>query len=199
MNLESVALIAVGSLTGTVVGRMACTSLWGLSSRTANDVFPFLLKMDMEALYGTFHPEAEEQLKNTLPEKEFRTVQWKRIHLAIHHSDQISHNAGVFLGWTRHERKASWQVMTHGVRKTVQELRIACIQCRLSAFLIRTRLRWWLVRTTLMPFAPLPSFSTLSRLGSADMIAFYETVRAQAEVFSLAYGDEYHQKLMQAL
>jgi len=173
--------------------------LWAFPSRTANDVFPFLLKMDMEALYGTFHPEAEDQLKKTLPEKEFRTVQWKRVHLAIHYSDQISNNVRVFLDWTRHERKESWQVMTHGVRKTVQELRIACIQCRLSTFLIRTRLRWWLVRTTLMPYAPLPSFHTLSRLGSAEMIAFYETVRAQAEVFSLAYGDEYHQKLMQAL
>jgi hypothetical protein len=199
MSLEFVALVAVGSLASAVGGRMICGALWGFSSRTANDVFPFLLKMDLEALYGTFHPEAEDQLKKTLPEKEFRTVQLKRIHLAIHYSDQISHNARVFLGWTRHERQESWQGMTHGVRKTVQELRIACIQCRLSAFLIRTRLRWWLVRTTLMPFAPLPSFSTLSRLGSADMIAFYEMVRAQAEVFSLAYGDEYHQKLMQAL
>jgi len=89
--------------------------------------------------------------------------------------------------------------MSHGVKKTVQELSIACLQCRLSTLLIQARLRWWLVRTTLMPFAPLPSFDTLSRLGSADMISFYETARSLAEVFSLAYGDEYHQKLVQAL
>jgi hypothetical protein len=182
---------------GTVLAVYKFTTRF--SQRTANDVPLFLHKLDMEALYGTFHPEAEEHFKNTLPEGEFRTVQWKRIHLAIHYCDQISNNARVFLGWTRYERKESWEVMTHGVRKTVQELRIASLQCRLSALVVRARLRWWLVRTTLMPFAPLPSFSTLSRLGSAEMISFYETVRALAEVFSLAYGDEYHEKLTQAL
>jgi hypothetical protein len=198
MNLESVAVIILSSVACAVGSRVICGALWGFSSRTANDVPPFLLKIDMEALYGTFHPEAEEHFKNRLPEGEFRTVQWKRIHLAIHYSDQISNNTRVLLGWTRYERKESWEGMTHGVRKTVQELRIACLQCRLSAFLIRAKLRWWLVRTTLTPFAPPPSFSALS-LGSADMISFYETACALAEVFSLAYGDEYHQKLMQAL
>ena len=51
----------------------------------------------------------------------------------------------------------------------------------------------------LLPFAQPPSFSTLFERGSSDMISFYETVKAMAEVFSLAYGDDYHQKLMQAL
>jgi hypothetical protein len=49
-----------------------------------------------------------------------------------------------------------------------------------------------------MPFAPPPSLSALS-LGSADMISFYETACSLAEIFSLAYGDEYHEKLTQAL
>jgi hypothetical protein len=89
--------------------------------------------------------------------------------------------------------------MNKGMRKTVRELSVACLQTRLSSFVIRTRLRWWLVRTALLPFAPPPSFNALARAGSSEMIAFYETVTALAEVFSLAYGDDYHHKLMEAL
>jgi hypothetical protein len=31
------------------------------------------------------------------------------------------------------------------------------------------------------------------------MISLYERVKVLAEIFSLAYGEEYHEKLMQAL
>lgn len=167
--------------------------------RTANDVLPFLRKIEMEVIYGTFHPEAEEQLREKLPAREFKKVQWKRFHLAIHYCKDVAHNACIFQGWARHERKHSWDEMSRGVQKTVQELRIACMQCRLSAFAIRTRLRWWLLRTALLPFLPLPSFEGLLRAGSADMIGFYEKVRQQAELFSLAYGDDYHDRLMESL
>ena len=37
------------------------------SERTANDVPPFLLKIDMEAVYGTFYPEAEKHLRPRSP------------------------------------------------------------------------------------------------------------------------------------
>jgi len=73
MNLESVALIAVGGL--TVRSRPdGLHMLWGLSSRTANDVFPFLLKMDMDALYGTFSSRSGRGVEEHIAEKEFRTV-----------------------------------------------------------------------------------------------------------------------------
>lgn len=173
--------------------------LFRFAYRTANDVFPFLLKMDMEAVYGTFHPDPEKHFRNSLPAAEFKRIQWKRFHLAIHYCDQISNNAQVFLSWTRHERKQSWKALSPGVRTTVQELRVACLQSRLSVFMIRSRLRWWLVRMALLPLAAPPSFATLVNLGSWEMISFYETVTTLAEVFSLAYGEEYHAKLMQAL
>jgi hypothetical protein len=51
----------------------------------------------------------------------------------------------------------------------------------------------------LVPFAAPPSFATLLAAGSWEMISFYETVRTHAEVFSMAYGEEYHEKLMQVL
>jgi hypothetical protein len=199
MNVETSALVALGTLAFIAGLRLIYHEVCGFSSRTANDVFPFLLKIDMEALYGTFHPDAEEHFRCTLPAAEFKQVQWKRIHLAIHYCNQVSNNACVFLGWTRHERRQSWNAMDRELRKTVQELTIACLQSRLSAFLIRARLRWWLVRTALLPFMPPPSFGSLARVGSSDMISFYETAKTLAEIFSLAYGDNYHQKLIAAL
>jgi hypothetical protein len=199
MSFGPSALPIVGTAAFVAGIRLIYVGVCGFSLRTANDVFPFLLKVDMEALYGTFHPEPEERFRNSLPAAEFKRIQWKRIHLAIHYSNQISNNAQVFLGWTRYERKQSWTAMNPGMRKTVQELRAACLQTRMSAFIIRSRLRWWLVRMALLPFAPPPSFVTLVNVGSWEMISFYETVRTLAEVFSLAYGEEYHQKLMQAL
>ena len=161
--------------------------------------FLSFFKIDMGALNGTFHPEVEDSFRSSLPWPEFKRVQWKRIHLAIHYCNQISNNAGVFLGWTRHERQQGMGWMNSGTRKSLHELQIACIQSLLAAFLIRVRLRWWLLRMALLPFAPPPSFATLVQRGSSDMISFYETVKAMAEVFSLAYGAEYHQKLMQSL
>ena len=52
--------------------------LFRLSHRTANDVYPFLVKIDMEAIYGTFHPEPEKHFRETLSEVEFKQMQLKR-------------------------------------------------------------------------------------------------------------------------
>jgi hypothetical protein len=199
MNLESAVLLVLGGAGCLWGARLVYGWLSEFSDRTANDVLAFLVEVDMAALNGTFHPEAEAELRQSLPPAEFRTVQWKRFHLAIHYCNKLSHNARVFQGWTRYERKQSWHGMTYGLQKTVQELRITCTQCRLASFVIRTRLRFWLARSQLLPFLPLPSFETLIESGSADMISFYENVKHLAELFSLAYGEEYHDKLMRAL
>ena len=65
--------------------------------------------------------------------------------------------------------------------------------------LARFHLRWWLLRMALLPFLAPPSFRRLLRLGSPEMISFYDNLRAAAETFSQAYGEDYHQQLMQVL
>jgi len=169
------------------------------SVRTPNDVFPFLLKVDMEALNGTFHPEVEEHFRASLSAEDFRKIQWKRIHLAIHYCNMLSNNARVFLGWTKYERGENWKALDPDLQGMVLSLRGACAQCRLASFAIRLRLRWWLVRMTLLPFAEPPTFRTLLRFGSADLISFYQNATALADAFSRVYGESYHQKLVQAL
>ncbi len=55
--------------------------LWSAPCAPPQDVFPFLLHLDMELLYWAFHPEAEEHFRNMHSPEEFKRVQWKRIHL----------------------------------------------------------------------------------------------------------------------
>lgn len=169
------------------------------SERSPSDVLPFLQKVDLEVMYGTFHPEAEEMLRQKLPPDKFKEIQWKRFHLAIHFCELLTANSRVLQEWTLYGRRKTWEDFTPGLQKTVIELRNRCMQCRLAAFVIRMRLRWWLARMRLFPWSSPPTFSKLLRLGSADMIKFYDQVREAAELFSLAYGEDYHQKLMQVL
>jgi hypothetical protein len=50
-----------------------------------------------------------------------------------------------------------------------------------------------------LPFAAPPSFENLLAAGSWDMISIYEKIQQQAELFSYCFGDEYHDKLMDAM
>jgi hypothetical protein len=51
----------------------------------------------------------------------------------------------------------------------------------------------------LLPFAAPPSFQRILAAGSWDMITLYERIQRLAELFSLCFGDEYHEKLMGAM
>jgi len=191
-----VVLLTLGCLlTLRLIYRFMC----GFSARSPQDVFPFLLHLDMELLFGAFHPEAEEHFRNKHSPEEFRKVQWKRIHLALHYCNKLSNNARVFLGWTKYERAVNWSALEPELREEVLSLRDVCIQCLHSSLVMRLSLRWWLVRMAILPFAQPPTFETLINLGSADMISFYEKARSLAENFSYIYGKDYHQKLVEAL
>jgi hypothetical protein len=69
----------------------------------------------------------------------------------------------------------------------------------MAAFIIRARLRLYLLRMAFLPFLPTPSFQTLLRKGSPDLVNFYETAKALVEGFSMVYGEEFHQQMLAAL
>jgi hypothetical protein len=174
--------------------------LFKLSQRTASDVLGFLIKIDMELIYGTFLPEAEKHFRETLSAAQFKAIQVKRFHLAIHYSNQLSNNAQVLLSWTRYERKQDWiDASSVAVQRNVQDLRVTCVQFLCAAFIIRAYLRWGLIRMALLPFTAPPSFNQLLAAGSWDMITLYERIQRLAELFSICFGDEYHDKLMEAM
>lgn len=194
MNLVSlITALATCSLFAVGIYQWLCR----FSERSPVDVLPFLQKIDLEALHETFDPDAEEMLRRQLRPAEFKGAQWKRFHLAIHYCNMLTANSRILQGWTRYERRQSWSNIAPARQNKVVELRNTCMRCRLAAFVIRVRLRWWLLRMTLLPFMAPPSFKTLLRLGSPEMISFYDEVRTTAE--ALAGGADYHQQLMQLL
>lgn len=196
MNAISlVAVLAVCSVGAAIILQWLCR----FSERSPSDILPFLHKIDLEILYGTFHPEAEDVLRRELPPSEFKRIQWKRLHLAVHNCNLLTANTRVLQGWTRYERRQNWNSIGPALQNQLVELRNTCMQCRLAALVIRFRLRWWLLRMALLPYMAPPSFKTLLRLGSTDMISFYDKIRESAETFSRAYGEDYHQQLMQVL
>lgn len=193
--LFSVTLLVTLALLAAVLYRWLCR----ISEYSPSDVAAFLQKVDMEVLHGIFHSEAEEALRQRLGSREFREVQWKRFHLAIHHCNLLTANCRVLQGWALYARRNTWNYLSSDLRSAVLELKSGCMQCRLGALVIRFRLRLWLLRMRLVPWFPAPTFNALLRLGSGDMISFYDKIRETAELFSLAYGEDYHQKLMQTL
>src|SRR5438105_774264 len=134
MNGDRFALTVLVSVVSMLGLRRLLNWLFKFAYRAANDVFPFLFKLDMEALYGTFHPDPEKTFRESLTPQEFRRIQWKRIHLAIHYCNQIVNNAQVLLSWTRYEGKQTWLADHPGIKKTAHDLRIACLQSSLSTF-----------------------------------------------------------------
>jgi hypothetical protein len=198
MNFVFLATAVVSGLGSIFILRILYQWLGKFSQRSATDVPPFLQKLDLEYVNGVFHPEVEDGLRQAMQPEEFKEAQWRRIQLAIHYCMVMSANAWVIQSWTVYDRKHNWGVLASGVRQHVKTLRVTCMQCRLAAFMVRLRLHWWIVRMALLPFAAPPSFKTLLRVGSSDMIEFYEKLREHAAAYSLIYGNEFHDKLMEA-
>src|ERR1043166_4902907 len=139
MNISLFALAVVVAIVLVAGVRLFYCWLFKFSNRTASDVFPFLIKIDMELIYGTFHPDSEKHFRENLSETEFKAVQIKRFHLAIHYLNQLSNNAQVLLSWTGYERKQDWiATSSRGIQRNVQDLRVACVQFLSAAFIIRT-------------------------------------------------------------
>jgi hypothetical protein len=170
-----------------------------LSERTVYDVYPFFRRIEGDVLYGTFHPEPEQNFKSTHSRVEFREWQWKRIHLAIHLCRDITANCRLLMGWAAHERRVNWSSFPDDLRRGWREFQIACMQSRTASLSVRFRLRFRLIRMRLFPFLPIPSFSSISS-HSDVLIAFYNTAEALAEAMSLIHGDEkIHQSMLAVL
>ncbi len=166
---------------------------------SAADILPFLRKIDMEAVSGTFHPDVEARLQEHLGPEKFPEAQFKRIKMAVHYCRELAHNARFFQLWARYERRHNWRTLDAVLQRAVTELRVQGLRCRIASLYVRTRLRWWLLRMRLLPWMPPPSFQNLLRQGSMDMLSFYDAARGVADAFAEAYGEDYHGTFRHAL
>jgi hypothetical protein len=166
--------------------------------RTVRDVYPFFHLVEDEILVGSFHPSPEEEFRANHSNEEFKLWQSKRIHLAIHLCRHISANSRLLQRWAIHERKLSRQSPSREIREGLRAFQIAAMHSRTAAFAVRFRLRLRLIRMTMLPFLPVPSFRTLLE-HSNDLIEFYRTAEVLAESFSRMYDEEIHQNMLAVL
>ncbi len=173
--------------------------IYGFSERTLRDVFPFMRRLVLEDLLNLLHPEVEEHIRSTSSKQQFRRMQWKRIRLALQYLGDLSENAKVLHAWGKYERSLSLKYPDAERKRVSLELITACVQSRMCAFFITSRLHWWLIRMAFFPFLPPPSFKKLQERGSFVLFDFYEQVKTAAGELSQAYGDAFYEQLLQVI
>lgn len=166
--------------------------------RTVRDVYPFFHRIDGEILVGAFHPDPEEEFRSTHNAAEFKKWQSKRIHLALHLCRDVSANCRLLIGWAVFERHVNWSALPDEMRQGLRAFQIAAMHARTAALAVRFRLRLRLVRMTMRPFLPVPSFSTLVEHSNA-LIEFYHSAETLAEALSKGYGEDIHQNMLAVL
>lgn len=166
--------------------------------RTVEDVYPFFHRIEGRILKGAFHPEPRDIFRAGLTPAEFKKLQKKRIHLAMHLCRLISANCRLLVGWAVFERNENWHLHEAIVREGLRGFQIASMHARTAAFAVRLRLRIRLVRMAMLPMLPVPSFSTLVEHSNA-LIEFYRTAETLANALSSVYGREIHENISAVL
>jgi hypothetical protein len=129
---------------------------------------------------------------------EFKKWQSKRIHLALHLCREITANCDLLIGWAAFERHVNWEALPDLLQKGLRGFQLAAQHARTAAFAVRFRLRLRLIRMTMLPFLPVPNFSTLVE-HSNTLIELYGAAETLAEALSQGYGEEIHQNMRQVL
>jgi len=157
--------------------------------RTIRDVYPFFRYVESEILTGAFRPGLEAEFRANYSAVEFKKWQQKRIHLALHLCRNITANCHLLIGWAIFERYNHWSNVPEELKEGLRGFQIMAQHARTASFAIRFRLRWRLIRITMMPFLQIPSFTTLVDHSDA-LIEFYGKAEKMADILSHAYGDD---------
>jgi hypothetical protein len=200
MRLETLIPFAVLlGLFSLFVVRFLYEWIYRFADRTAQDLIPYLQKIDLSEVRSLFDPQEEKYLKLNLEAREFRKAQWKRFRLAQQYVRNLAHNARVIQEWGKFERNRSRKTQDASIRRASLELTIVCAQCRICAVILQLQLHWWLVKMSFLPFLATPSFQSLIQMGSMEIISFYEKIRKRAGDIGGAYGADYQARLTQVI
>ena len=168
-------------------------------NRTVNDVIPYLRGLDFEQMQDLLNPAQDIHFRQYLPPRQFRVFQQKRVRLSLEFLGRLAHNAVILREWGWYELKRSWRTRDRKTRRSSRELVTAAVQCQILGLVLRCKLHVWLFRMALFPFLATPNFAALLRLGSADLLGFYEKTKAAAIELAQTYGAEYHERLAEVL
>lgn len=147
---------------------------------------------------AAFRPGPEAEFRDAFGPVEFRKWQSKRIHLAIHLCRDISANCRLMIGWAAFERNQNWSQLPDEMKEGLRGFQVSCEHSRTAAFAVRFRLRLRLIHIAMMPFLPIPSFTTLVE-HSNTLIEFYSRTEVLAKALSSGYGEEVYRNMIEVL
>jgi hypothetical protein len=199
MTITDVVIPVVSVVGAVLFAAILRRYIYDFTERTLKEVFPFLRRLVLDDLQNLLHPEVEDHIQTSVSQQQFRTMQWKRIRLALQYLGDLAENAKVFQTWAKYERRLSLKFPDPERKQASRELMTACIQTRMCVFRMTCRLHWWLIRMAFLPFLCPPSFKTLQQLGSFDLFVFYGQLKKAAGELSLAYGEKFYDDLLQLI
>ena len=173
--------------------------IYDVRERTAEEVAPFLRTVPVREVEHLFSAATEHFLRLNMTREQFRRAQLQRIHLALEYVRRISHNALIAQQWAAYEMGRARAVGNAECGHLSVDLVGAGVHCRMCSFVLRARLHTWLFRMAFLPFLAPPSFDTLIKYGSADLLDFYGKVRSTAFELGHCYGDNYQDKLAELM
>ena len=185
ISILSFGLVAVVTITFLVV----ILRIWrGFPKRSAGDLIPFLQTISVEELAQLFDPREEARLRSQIPEKEFRILQRKRLHLADEYLQRMAHNAAVLGEWANTELNRQHPL----TRELASELHRRALNVRVYAFFTRFRLNLWLM-------LPAPHLADFRECAGIQGLNAYDTLKTAAGSLFVHFGYTECEQLMRSL
>lgn len=170
-------------------------------NRKANvlDAIAFLVPVDYDQLEALLDAQDERNLREHLRPREFREAQQKRMRLFLELLRRMTANAYLLLELGRHDIQRGRKAAELEWIKLGAELENSALDFISIAVNIRITLHASLIKSVFLPFSETANISSLRRFGEFDLFQGYQKMVDAALNLSHAYGDDIHQKLVEAL
>jgi len=171
--------------------------------RKIDDVILFVRKLEVSELELLMDVGEEWTLRHLLTEEAFRISQLDRIRLAGEYLHRVAHNAEVIQLWMSGEHESikykNHPELTEKDRLVLELLQLATeLRIYSSGALMKVWL-WKALRAGRWPVTLVPEVTDLRVTCGINVVVQYRKLRETASSLSLAYGRNYHDKLIAAL
>lgn len=158
--------------------------IWlGFPERTADDLFVFLVPIDLDKAAELIDPGAESCLRKEYSPKQFRELQRKRIHQYLEMMRRMSRNAVILLEWVNREmERENPPAAGLAIKSLAMEVRLYTLVSWVKLYF------WLLLRIDKCHILPTPSLSDLREIWGLRGIECYDALKTAAGGLFLEIG-----------
>ena len=195
MIISIITFVLVAAVTFTFLA--VTLQIWRrFPRRSADDLIPFLQSISADELAQLFDPREEARLRSEIPEKDFRILQRKRLHLADEYLQRMAHNAAVLAEWANTELNRQHPL----TRELASELHRRALNVRVYAFFTRFKLNLWLIfRLESARLLPAPHVADFRECAGIQGLHAYDNLKTAAGSLFAHFGHPEFEHLMQSL